>query len=187
MYKKLSACCLVFVLSMMGFTAAHAITMDYEFDGTFDFGSLASQTFMGTFTLDGLTQGAAPEYFTPSGSSNIPGVIPVGTITAFMVEVAGLVFSSADELGFPDWPLIEATTADVSYIEFIGTLTTGEELNIFFDTLFVTNEVDYTSAAGALSTGTISRVGPSGVPEPGTIALLSLGLAGLGLRMCRKV
>lgn len=185
MYKKLSACCLVFVLSMMGFTAAHAITMDYEFDGTFDTGPLASQTFMGTFTLDGLTQGAAPEYFTPSG--NNPLVTVAGTVTAFMVEVAGMVFSSADEVGFPDWPLIEATTADVSYIEFIGTLTTGEELNIFFDTLFVTNEVDYTSAAGALSTGTISRVGPSGVPEPGTIALLSLGLAGLGLRRCRKV
>lgn len=125
MKHKILSGILVCILYVMNSTVVQAKTM-FTFDVTFNDGPLDSDTFTGSFALNGFT-GSGFELFAPPGSSE-SGV--TGKLLAFEIEVDGNVFTMRDDVEFRDLPIIEAEGGVISFIDYDGVSNSGARLRI---------------------------------------------------------
>jgi hypothetical protein len=159
--------------------------VDFTFDVTLDTGDYAGETFTGTFTLDGFT-GSGMEEFRPEGS--VSGA--TGTIRAF--DILGM--EAGDDDRYPDYPLISAYDGDITVMSYAGNPWGDTDKRCKFgciDIEFSPQENNVWISSGCCGFdlpqghGTITNIAV--VPLPPSIALLSLGLAGMGITLRRKV
>ena len=113
----------------------------------------------------GLLTGIGDEIFSPTSD---PGLVLV-------IDIGSFHFEASDDSGFPDFPEFEFSNGRLVDINFVAEFE--EFLFIAANGVFVITGND----------DLIARVeGAFLIPEPGTLALFGLGLAGIGLLQRRR-
>ena len=148
----------------------------FEFDLTFASGPLAPSTYTGTFSVDAFT-GVGVEQYSPDGPS-------MSKLLSFDVDVDGVVFSMEDDISYPIFPSISFVAGVINSINYAGDVIFASALLIDFNVGSALNTVHSLDTILGNSLGTVTDV--RSVPEPGVLALLSLGLAVLGFIRHRK-
>lgn len=155
---------------------AHAVAI-FEFELTFDSGDLSGNTYTGTLSTTG----------TNDGLYNPGGDFGGGTLLSFDIIVDGIAFDIMDDR-YPLYPRVALASEAITLIEyesFIGDF----ELDIYYsegsrnDVFFFDYSNDHASEGYVAGTRCVEGCT---VPEPGTLALLGVGLAGMGFTRRRK-
>ena len=159
-------------------SSADALTLG--FDVTFTSGTLVGQSFSGEFSIDDSTlDGVGLERFNPDGDFD------GDTLTGFSLTVAGASFSMEDDDPFSDYPRVAYLDGVFDHLGFMGSLATGEILDIFVDETLDIREALFIGPSGERSTGTVVGEIPS-VPLPGSGVLLAAPALALFVRRRRR-
>jgi hypothetical protein len=150
----------------------------FNVDGQFDGGPLTGDAFSGSFEIDEtLFTGVGIEDFGPVGGR----IFPQGLLSLnFLIN--GTAFAMVHETLFPDYPAVRFIDGQFDAMGYEGNNQNDGLLVGQSSTGLDFRYVDYidTSSDARISTATSFRVTRADVPGPATLALMSLGLAGLG-------
>jgi hypothetical protein len=169
LHRKIAAVCVLAVMSKV----AVAMPMDYTFEVEFDSGPLAPAMALVTLTLVDVT-GIDVENFETR----------LGNLLAFDFTFGGVSFALSDEVRITfGGPSVRLSAGGLRSVDGLFETTQGKYLVEYSEGLV--NQAWFESPGGDVTTGSVVAasfaVVESTVPAPATLALFSLGLAGLGI------
>jgi hypothetical protein len=158
--------------------SAQAAPISFGFLLQFSSGPLSGQSFAGTFSVDGDDcAGPCSGTFAPATDAK--------TLLSFDVTVGGTSFAMTDDLLYDSYPRVGFLNDVVTSVDYASN-DLPESLTIQFGLVSQERVVFSTGSETGTSTGTFHPGQGPPVPEPGTLTLLGLGLAGLAATSRRK-
>lgn len=154
-------------LALLTSPYAKAEPVFVDFQVLLQLGPLDGQVFNGDFSVEG-------EHFTRTGTEEFTPANENKRLLSFQIEIDGTSFSMADDVEFPLSPIVTFSHGLVTSLTYIGNPQP-------FVLTIIALDVSYIDAEEMLSAGIVSSVAerPSRVPEPGSLVLLAIAMAGI--------
>ena len=168
---------LLLLMLLMPAARLEAAPIVYDFTVTFNSGSLALQSFQGTFSVDGddCPGGICDGAFLPN--------VTARTLLSVDMTIDGMALDITDDVAYPSAPLVVFSGGNVTTLRYLS----NPALNRFlFIALAGSVDLVLFNDDGGISLGTITNIEQQAVPEPATLLMLGCGLAGVGTRWWRQ-
>ena len=164
------------VLLLLPTVQANAAPIFYDFTVTFD-STFLSGSFDGNFSVDGdqCPSGICDGVFTPA---------LLQELLSFDITIDGFAFDITDDAGYPTLPVVIFDNGALESVLYGTALGPPPYFAMFYGN--TVNSVQFVGANGALNGGFVSSITQRDAPEPVTMTLLGIGLAGAAVRSRRR-